>query len=241
MTTPAPAKPVRQPTEVSVASGKDVRQTWQRVGRIARRANTDDFQSDEKSSEDESLSPEERLKRRKAKDLARDARRKAAKGMELQYFLEMVDQKHRHGSNLRKYHNYWKDQNTTEGFFYWLDQGEGKDVDLEECSRAKLNKEQVRYLSREERMKYLVKVDRQGLLRWAKNDEKIWTNDALYRDSMGGIVPLEDTGAVFKDNVSSESVATLSSDESDDESEEAKTKTNTWIYVSTSNSSCRPR
>lgn len=104
--------------------------------------------------------------------------------MDLQYFLEMVDQRHRYGSNLRKYHAYWKSQDTTQPFFYWLDEGEGKDVEVPECSRARLNKMQVRYLSREERLKYLVKVDEQGLLVWAKNGERVWTKDELYKDSM---------------------------------------------------------
>ncbi|KAK5261239.1 hypothetical protein LTR40_002608 [Exophiala xenobiotica] len=103
--------------------------------------------------------------------------------MDLQYFLEMVDQKHRYGSNLRKYHSYWKTQDTDQNFFYWLDQGDGRNVDLPERSRARLDKEQVRYLSREERLNYLVKVNKQGLLVWAKNGELVWTKDELFRDS----------------------------------------------------------
>ena len=161
--------------------------------------------------------------------------------MGLQYFLEMVDQKHRHGSNLRKYHNFWKSQETSENFFYWLDLGAGKDVDLPECSRAKLNKEQVRYLSREERQKYMVKVDKQGLLRWAKNGEKVWTNDTMFKDSLEGIVPLEEDARAFGDNVGSENLPSDSSTSGDSDKDEAqnegypdKKKTQKWIYVSAS-------
>ncbi len=121
--------------------------------------------------------------------------------MELQYFLEMVDQKHRYGSSLRKYHNYWKTQNTTQNFFYWLDYGEGKDVELEECSRGRLDREQVRYLSKEERMNYLVKIDKDGLLVWAKSGEKVWTKDELFKDSIKGIVPTSDPTPKFQYNV----------------------------------------
>lgn len=45
---------------------------------------------------------------------------------------------------------------------YWLDYGEGKDLDLEDRPRSRLDSEFVRYLSREERQKYLVKIDKNG-------------------------------------------------------------------------------
>lgn len=74
----------------------------------------------------------------------------------------MVDHKHRYGSNLRRYHVEWKKSDTQENFFYWLDYGEGKDLDLEDRPRSRLDSEFVRYLSREERQKYLVKIDKDG-------------------------------------------------------------------------------
>ena len=74
---------------------------------------------------------------------------KSAKMMDLQYWLEMVDRKHRYGSNLRTYHRHWKQANTNENFFYWLDEGEGKNIELPNVSRQRLESEQVRYLSRE--------------------------------------------------------------------------------------------
>ncbi len=144
--------------------------------------------------------------------------------MDLQYFLEMVDQKHRYGSNLRKYHNYWKTQDTDQNFFYWLDQGDGRNVDLPERSRARLDKEQVRYLSREERLKYLVKVNEQGLLVWAKNGELVWTMDELYRDSVNGIVPVDDPAPEWRYNVpprdSDQSDRSSSDESSVDDSED---------------------
>lgn len=110
--------------------------------------------------------------------------------MDLQYFLEMMDPKHRHGSNLRKYHEYWKAAESHNNFFYWLDYGAGKDVELPVCPREKLEREQVRYLSPEQRLNYLVKIDRTGRFRWAKNNELVWTNNTRYEDSEDGILPV---------------------------------------------------
>jgi hypothetical protein len=120
--------------------------------------------------------------------------------MDLQYFLEMVDLKHRHGSNLRSYHMYWRNSSSKENFFYWLDHGEGKNVELPQCSRDRLEKEQVRYLTREERLNYLVTVDETGLFRWAKNNELVWTNTARFKDSLQGIVGNEDDVSQFRGN-----------------------------------------
>ena len=83
--------------------------------------------------------------------------------MDLRYFLEMVDVKHRYGANLQVYHEFWRRQNTTQNFFYWLDHGPGLNLDLSLCSREKLDRERIRYLSREERKAYLVEVDDEGL------------------------------------------------------------------------------
>ncbi|OJJ99125.1 hypothetical protein ASPACDRAFT_43785 [Aspergillus aculeatus ATCC 16872] len=123
-----------------------------------------------------------------------------AKMMDLQYFLEMVDLKHRHGSNLRVYHMYWKTSPTQQNFFYWLDHGEGKDLDLPQCPREKLERQQVRYLSREERMNYLVTVDTAGRFRWARNNELVWTDSKRFKDSLHGVVPMEENAPRFKGN-----------------------------------------
>ena len=111
--------------------------------------------------------------------------------MDLTYFLEMVDVKHRYGSNLRKYHAEWRLHPTNENFFYWLDQGEGKDVEVEKCSRERLENMQVRYLGREERRYYEVIVAKEGKLCWRKDGLRVDTSD-LWRDSIHGIVNVDD-------------------------------------------------
>jgi hypothetical protein len=118
--------------------------------------------------------------------------------MDLQYFLELVDLKHRHGSNLRAYHNYWKTSTTAQNFFYWLDFGEGKDIDLPQCPRDRLERQQVRYLTREERMSYLVTVDEAGLFRWAKNNERVWTDNKQFKDSLNGVVRIDEDAPQFQ-------------------------------------------
>ena len=116
--------------------------------------------------------------------------------MDLSYFLEMVDTKHRYGSNLRKYHAEWKTRATNENFFYWLDQGEGKDVEVEKCSRERLENMQVRYLGREERRYYEVVVDKDGKLCWRKDGVRVDTTDQ-WRDSIHGIVKVDDPTPVW--------------------------------------------
>ena len=111
--------------------------------------------------------------------------------MDLRYFLEMVDTKHRYGANLQVYHEFWKRQPTTQNFFYWLDHGHGRHLDLSLCSREKLDREQIRYLSREERKDYLTEVDDEGRLRWAKNGELITTSVDDFKDSKRGIIPIK--------------------------------------------------
>jgi len=139
------------------------------------------------------------MEHRKKRFEQRAEREKTAKMMDLQYFLEMVDQKHRYGSNLRAYHEQWKKADTNENFYYWLDYGEGRKFEHPTVSKERLEKEQVRYLSREERMNYLVEIDEEGRLCWAKNGNRINTTPE-YKDSINGIVPADDTTPAYGPN-----------------------------------------
>jgi hypothetical protein len=201
------------------------RAKWTRATKIAQRAASDDDSVSEVSDLSESqpestiqkMSPEEKRLRNERRAAAKAARKKSAKMMDLQYFLEMVDQKHRYGSHLRKYHAYWKALDTDQSFFYWLDYGDGLHMDMPECSRKKLDKEQVRYLSREERLNYMVKIDEKGLLRWAKNGDLVWTKDELYKDSIKGIVRISENIPEYKYNVPPPGAESSSSDEDEGE------------------------
>ncbi|KAG9642901.1 hypothetical protein KCU84_g14357, partial [Aureobasidium melanogenum] len=175
-------------THVSTPGNCEAREKWKRVGQIAKHAENDDTSSDE---DIEDMDPQERDAYLQRKREAKAEREKMARTMGIEYFLEMVDQKHRYGSSLRKYHKVWQESDTKENFFYWLDFGSGKDVDLPERPRTRLDEERVRYLSREERQKYLVHIDDDGMLCWAKNGQRISTSPE-WKDSMEGIVPITD-------------------------------------------------
>jgi hypothetical protein len=161
-------------------------ENWKRAKEVAIRAGHDDAASE--TSGEENMSPEEVRAYKKLKAEARAELEQHAKVMDLQYWLEMVDGKHRYGSNLRAYHNEWKKSETLENFFVWLDHGQGRSLDLPTISRQRLDSEHIRYLSREERLQYLVRVDSEGRLCWAKNNERISTT-AEFKDSLAGIVP----------------------------------------------------
>lgn len=184
---------LHQPTRSHVVPGEDgfnqARRNWQRAVSVARRAGGDDRVSDVSHSTGTRSDCNTEMKAGAT-----------AKMMDLQYFLEMVDLKHRHGSNLRWYHSYWRNSSSNENFFFWLDIGDGRDVQIPQCPREKLEREQVRYLTRDERMNYLVTVDESGLFRWAKNNEPVWTNTARFKDSLQGIVDIEDDVPQFSGN-----------------------------------------
>jgi hypothetical protein len=184
---------IHRPPEPRIAPGNDgfnqARRNWQRAVSVARRAGGDDCFSKVSSST-----------ATRSEHNAEISSGAAAKMMDLQYFLEMVDLKHRHGSNLRSYHTYWRNSPSNQNFFYWLDYGDGKDIELPKCSRERLEKEQVRYLTREERLNYMVTVDETGLFRWAKNNQLVWTTTAYFKDSLEGIVGIEDDVPQFRGN-----------------------------------------
>ncbi|KAI9805422.1 MAG: hypothetical protein M1825_000673 [Sarcosagium campestre] len=201
---------------------------WKKAAQVVRRAGSDDGDDNNDNDEDDdndsdinnngakqNLSEAQLQEKRRIKLDARRERNKNAKTMDMQYFLEMVDLKHRHGANLRAYHEEWKKSSTAENFFYWLDYGEGRTLDLPDRPRARLEREQVRYLSREERLNYLVKIDDKGRFCWAKNGAIIDTS-AAWKDSIHGIVPIGDqTPAYHAPGLSPpSSIRSLSSDAS---------------------------
>lgn len=174
---------------------------WKKVSMVARRAGHDDCDDiSDYESDLEELSPQAREEAKRLRHEANTHRRETALTLGIQYWLEIVDLKHRYGTNLRMYHEEWTKADTNENFFYWLDYGEGRNISLDVCPREKLEQQQVRYLSREERQFYLVEVDHEGRLCWAKNGEPIDTSD-MYRDSIHGIVPKDDpTPAYYPPN-----------------------------------------
>ncbi|XP_060201047.1 IQ domain-containing protein IQM2-like [Lycium barbarum] len=88
-----------------------------------------------------------------------------AQKLALQHWLEAIDPRHRYGHNLHFYYVQWLHSQSKEPFFYWLDIGEGKEVNLiEKCPRWKLQQQCIKYLGPMERKAYEVVVDDGKLL-----------------------------------------------------------------------------
>uniref|UniRef100_A0ACD5U7H4 Uncharacterized protein n=1 Tax=Avena sativa TaxID=4498 RepID=A0ACD5U7H4_AVESA len=82
-----------------------------------------------------------------------------AQKLALQHWLEAIDPRHRYGHNLHIYYDVWSKSESTEPFFYWLDIGEGKEINLEKCPRSKLQSQCIKYLGPQERQQYEVVVE----------------------------------------------------------------------------------
>ncbi|XP_072982628.1 IQ domain-containing protein IQM2-like [Typha latifolia] len=83
-----------------------------------------------------------------------------AQKLALQHWLEAIDPRHRYGHNLHYYYDCWLHCESKQPFFYWLDVGEGKEVNVEEhCPRLKLQQQCIKYLGPKEREAYEVIVE----------------------------------------------------------------------------------
>ncbi|XP_061370058.1 IQ domain-containing protein IQM3 [Gastrolobium bilobum] len=85
------------------------------------------------------------------KGLSIDAK---AQTLAFEHWIEAIDPRHRYGHNLDYYHEEWRKTDAGQPFFYWLDLGNGKNLDLESCPRSKLRKQCIKYLGPQERENY---------------------------------------------------------------------------------------
>uniref|UniRef100_A0A7N0SYZ3 IQ domain-containing protein IQM3-like n=1 Tax=Kalanchoe fedtschenkoi TaxID=63787 RepID=A0A7N0SYZ3_KALFE len=77
-----------------------------------------------------------------------------AQKLAFQHWIEAIDPRHRYGHSLHKYYEEWCNSDGGQPFFYWLDIGDGKDVDLKECPRSVLRQQCIKYLGPQERDHY---------------------------------------------------------------------------------------
>ncbi|KAI3943179.1 hypothetical protein MKX01_034020 [Papaver californicum] len=89
------------------------------------------------------------------KGLSKDEK---AQKLALQHWLEAIDPRHRYGHNLHFYYDVWFESDSSQPFFYWLDVGDGKEVNHEKCSRSDLQRNCIKYLGPIEREAYEVVV-----------------------------------------------------------------------------------
>ncbi|XP_010519656.1 PREDICTED: IQ domain-containing protein IQM2-like [Tarenaya hassleriana] len=97
-----------------------------------------------------------------------------ARKLALQHWLEAIDPRHRYGHNLHFYYIKWLETQSKQPFFYWLDIGEGKRVNLEKSPRSKLQQQCVQYLGPLERQAYEVVLE-DGKFRYKQTGEVIHT------------------------------------------------------------------
>ncbi|KAB2594991.1 hypothetical protein D8674_030441 [Pyrus ussuriensis x Pyrus communis] len=83
--------------------------------------------------------------------LSKDAN---AQKLAFQHWIEAIDPRHRYGHNLNFYYDEWGRCDAGQPFFYWLDIGDGKEVDLKDCSRSRLQQECIKYLGPQEREQF---------------------------------------------------------------------------------------
>ncbi|XP_058073940.1 IQ domain-containing protein IQM1-like [Magnolia sinica] len=105
------------------------------------------------------------------KGLSKDEK---AQKLALQHWLEAIDPRHRYGHNLHLYYVVWFKCESTQPFFYWLDVGDGKEVNLEQCMRNNLQHQCIEYLGSKEREKYEVIVEN-GKLVYKQSGELVNT------------------------------------------------------------------
>ncbi|KAJ4978066.1 hypothetical protein NE237_008846 [Protea cynaroides] len=100
-----------------------------------------------------------------------------AQKLALQHWLEAIDPRHRYGHNLHLYYVKWLHCESREPFFYWLDIGEGKEVNLvDRCPRSKLQQQCIKYLGPTERKVYEALVE-DGKFLYKQTGELIDTSE----------------------------------------------------------------
>ncbi|KAK9228782.1 hypothetical protein WN944_021738 [Citrus x changshan-huyou] len=135
---------------------------WKELDRAAlTRSSVSFFNSDKAES---AVSRWERARIRAAKlgkGLCKDEK---AQKLALRHWLEAIDPRHRYGHNLHLYYEVWFASESTQPFFYWLDIGDGKEVNVAKCPRNDLQHQCIKYLGPKERETYEVVIENGKLL-----------------------------------------------------------------------------
>ncbi|KAL3532640.1 hypothetical protein ACH5RR_006161 [Cinchona calisaya] len=82
-----------------------------------------------------------------------------AQKLALQHWLEAIDPRHRYGHNLHLYYDVWFKSESSQPFFYWLDVGDGKEINIEKCPRTNLQHQCIKYLGPKERQSFEVIIE----------------------------------------------------------------------------------
>ncbi|XVE51923.1 hypothetical protein DITRI_Ditri02bG0079100 [Diplodiscus trichospermus] len=109
---------------------------------------------------------------------------KDVKGQQLalRHWLEAIDPRHRYGNSLHLYYDVWFESGSSQPFFYWLDVGDGKEVNVDKCPRTILQRECIKYLGPKERKAYEVIMEKGKL---------------IYKQSKAAVNTIEGTKWIF--------------------------------------------
>ncbi|CAI9100619.1 OLC1v1037754C4 [Oldenlandia corymbosa var. corymbosa] len=108
------------------------------------------------------------------KGLSKDEK---AQKLALQHWLEAIDPRHRYGHNLHLYYDVWFKSESAEPFFFWLDVGAGKEINLDKCPRTRLHQQCIQYLQPKERQSYEVIIE---------NGKLVYRESGIYVNSTEG-------------------------------------------------------
>ncbi|KAK7402256.1 hypothetical protein VNO78_14376 [Psophocarpus tetragonolobus] len=103
-----------------------------------------------------------------------------AQNLALRHWLEAIDPRHRYGHNLHFYYLVWFYSKSYQPFFYWLDVGDGKEVNHEACPRRQLQRQCINYLGPKEREAYEVTVEAGKLVYRQSKDLVHTTNESKW-------------------------------------------------------------
>ncbi|KAH0642325.1 hypothetical protein KY290_033919 [Solanum tuberosum] len=84
--------------------------------------------------------------RTRAAKVGKGLKDEEAQKLALQQWLKAIDPRHRYGHNLHFYYDVWFNSKSSQPFFYWLDVGDGKELNLESYKRADLQRRCFKYL-----------------------------------------------------------------------------------------------
>eukprot|EP01018_Ginkgo_biloba_P021144 Gb_01821 [translate_table: standard] len=147
---------------------------WQAIDFVTLKRSTVSFFDIEKPETAISRWSRARIKAAKVgKGLSKDDK---ARKLAFQHWLEAIDPRHRYGHNLHFYYDAWFESDTVQPFFYWLDVGDGRDLNLDQCcSRTKMQQQCIKYLGPKEREQYEVVV-KNGKLVHKHSDQLVDTS-----------------------------------------------------------------
>jgi hypothetical protein len=90
------------------------------------------------------------------------------KMLDINSWLEAQDKNHRYGAYLQPYHQKWIESRSHDSFFHWLDEGEGKSLDLGD--RKPLENSSVEYCNAARRLELQIQLNDRGLFQYLNGD-----------------------------------------------------------------------